>query len=91
MDGVSTIAGIPPPAKGDFTTNDYVKLLAPLHLAEYEISLPRSADIRPIRPFCGWSSAQPAKSLSWYDGYNKTKHDRSSHFTEASPWNVSKR
>jgi hypothetical protein len=39
------IAGIPPPAKGGCTANDYVKLLGPLHLSEYEISLPRYADI----------------------------------------------
>jgi hypothetical protein len=80
-------AGVTPPARGDFRTNDYVKLLGPLHLAEYEISLPRYADVPPIRPFYGWSAAQPTRSLAWYDGYNKTKHDRSSHFTEASLWN----
>jgi hypothetical protein len=77
------IAGASPPAKGDFTTNDYVKLLGQLHLSEYQVSLPRYADIPPIRPFHSWSAAQPTKSLLWYDAYNKTKHDRSSHFIEA--------
>ena len=56
-----------PPARSDFTTNDYVKLLVPLHLADYQISLPRYSDIQPIRPFLGWSAAQPTKSLPWYD------------------------
>ena len=76
-----------PPARSDFTTNDYVKLLVPLHLADYQISLPRYSDIQPIRPFLGWSAAQPTKSLPWYDAYNKTKHDRNSHFAEATLWN----
>lgn len=81
------IAGAVPPAKGDFSTNDYVKLLKHLYLAEYQISLPRYADIPPIRPFYSWSAAQPTKSLPWYDAYNKTKHDRSLHFAEATLWN----
>jgi hypothetical protein len=81
------IAGVTPPARGDFTTNDYVKLLEPLHLAEYQVSLPRYADVPAIRPFHGWSAAQPTRSLPWYDAYNKTKHDRSSYFTEATLWN----
>ena len=34
-----------------------------------------------------WSAAQPTKSLPWYDAYNKTKHDRSLHFAEATLWN----
>lgn len=74
-------------AKGDFGTKDYVRLLGPLHLADYVISLPRYADIDPIRPFDGWSSAQPTKSLPWYDAYNKTKHDRTTHFSEANVGN----
>lgn len=72
-----------PPKKRDFTTSDYVKLSEQLHLADYQILLPRYADIPPIRPFHGWSTVQPTKSLTWYDAYNKTKHDRSSHFAEA--------
>lgn len=81
------IAGLTPPPKGDFTTKDYVKLFEPLYLADYVVSLPRYADIQDICPFHGWSVAQPTKSLSWYDAYNKTKHDRSMHFCEATLWN----
>jgi hypothetical protein len=80
------IAGIVPAANRDFTTSDYVKLLDPLHLAEFQVSLPRYTDIRPIRPFEGWTAAQPTRSLPWYNAYNKTKHDRSSHFSEATLW-----
>ena len=44
------IANVEPPSRGDFTTNDYVKLLGPLHLAEYLISLPRYADVEGLIP-----------------------------------------
>jgi hypothetical protein len=81
------VAGSASFGKRDFTTNDYVKLLGPLYLAEYQVLLPRYADVPPIRPFHDWSADQPTKSLPWYDAYNKTKHDRSSHFTDATLWN----
>jgi hypothetical protein len=84
--GYLRITGATPQARGDFTTNEYVKLSGPLYLAEYQVSLPRYAVIPPIRPFQNWSVTNPTKSLPWYDAYNKTKHDRSSHFTEATLW-----
>lgn len=68
---------------GKLGTKDYVKLHGPLRLEEYSVSLPRYADIGSIRPFLNWSPAQPTQSLSWYDAYNKTKHDRGSHFDQA--------
>ena len=68
-----------------FTTNDYVKLLTPLHLAEYEITLPRYKEIPPTRPFLGWSTVPgPTQTLPWYDAYNKTKHDARAQFSAAS-------
>jgi hypothetical protein len=76
------IAGETPPKRG-FTTNDYVKLLAPLRLGEYAVSLPRYAAVSPRLPFDGWSPANPSQSLVWYDAYNKTKHDRERHFDSA--------
>jgi hypothetical protein len=33
------VAGVEPAGGGDFTTRDYVQLLEPLHLSEYELSL----------------------------------------------------
>lgn len=66
-----------------FTTNDYVKLLQPLHLDEFEIGLPRYQGIPQFRPFLGWSTQQPTQSLLWYDDYNKAKHDRTTHFDSA--------
>jgi hypothetical protein len=71
------------PAGRSFTTNDYVKLLAPLCLAEYKVSFKQSNSMPPSCPFENWSSANPTQSLGWYDSYNKTKHDRATHFAEA--------
>jgi len=80
-------AGKIPPTKSSFTTNEYVKLLTPLHLADYQVALPRYSEIPPIRPFNGWTAKAATKSIPWYDAYNKTKHDRSAHFSEATLWN----
>ena len=81
------ISGSTPSANVDFTTRDYVKLSKPLHLEEYEIGMPRYVGIPKMKPFLGWSATQPTKSLTWYDAYNKSKHDRTSHFAEATLWN----
>lgn len=67
----------------DFTTKDYVKLLSPLFLSEFEITMKPYSGVPTMRPFDGWDSNSPTKSLSWYDAYNKTKHDRTTHFAEA--------
>jgi hypothetical protein len=72
-----------PPNGRALTTNDYVKLLQPLYLDEFEIDLPRYPGITQFRPFSGWSTRQPTQSLPWYDHYNKTKHDRTTHFNSA--------
>jgi len=77
------VAGVVPPRRG-FTTNDYVKLLAPLRLAEFSVSLPRYAAVPLMLPFARWSSNDPTASIPWYSAYNKTKHDRTSHFDAAS-------
>jgi hypothetical protein len=70
--------------KQGYTTNDYIMLRAPLHLEEYEVSLPRYKEIAPIRPFFGWATVPgPTQSLPWYDAYNKTKHDSKDHFSAA--------
>ena len=77
------LAGVMPTRNSGFNTGDYFRLAAPLFLDEYEITLGRYADIPAIRPFFGWSSSAPTQSLGWYDAYNKTKHDRTTHFEQA--------
>jgi len=71
------------PSGRNYNTNDYVKLLEPLHLKEYKISLKIKSDIQDIVPFNSWSNQNPTTSLDWYDAYNKTKHDRENHFDKA--------
>lgn len=65
------------------TTNQYVRLLRPLHLADYEISYSLFQTLPVVTPFRGWRASNPTASLPWYDAYNKTKHDRATHFNLA--------
>jgi hypothetical protein len=71
-----------------WTTNDFVKLLAPLRLADYEINLPLYPGIPALSPFHKWNANQPTQSLTWYDAYNATKHDREKNFSQATMSNV---
>lgn len=75
-------AGRPVGARG-YSTNDYVALLGPLHLAEYQLELVPYANAPYVRPFASWRVAAPTQSLAWYDAYNKTKHNRSKHLSSA--------
>lgn len=76
-------AGVVPVNGKDFTTKDYVKLLSPLFLSEYEIIVKPYGSIPSLKPFDGWDPNAPTKSLAWYDAYNKTKHDRTNYFSVA--------
>ncbi|MDN7653964.1 hypothetical protein QZM62_10965 [Burkholderia multivorans] len=62
------------------STNQYVKLHAPLHLSDYEVSYPLFNDSLIVRPFATWDAANPTTSLLWYDAYNRTKHNRTTYF-----------
>jgi hypothetical protein len=64
-------------------TTDYVKLLRPMLLDEYEVTLPLYPWLTPIKPFHGWNPALPTQSLPWYDAYNAVKHDRENEFSRA--------
>jgi hypothetical protein len=67
-------AGVMPAGQG-FRTTDYVRLMSPLYLSEYEVSFPRHSSLAPIRPFATWNPAMATQSLQWYSKYNETKHD----------------
>lgn len=71
------------PSGRSFSTNDYVKLLKPLYLAEYRIRFKLITGNYSVTPFSQWSAANPTQSLPWYNAYNKTKHDREQHFAVA--------
>lgn len=77
------IAGVKAVNGKNYTTKDYVKLNSKLYLPEYEFTLKAYADVPPIIPFKDWDEKSPTKSLTWYDAYNKTKHDRNTYFSEA--------
>ncbi|MEK7551870.1 MAG: hypothetical protein AAB534_00445 [Patescibacteria group bacterium] len=64
------------PSTARLRTNDYVKLLQAMFLDAYELSLQSYPNFPKFIPFAGWNSSNPTTSLSWYDAYNKTKHDR---------------
>lgn len=68
------------PKKGIFDTRDFIKLLVPLKLDEYEIILSHYPSLGVIIPFKGWSDENPSKSLGWYRNYNLVKHDRELNF-----------
>jgi hypothetical protein len=65
------------------TTRDYVKLLRPMKLDDYSVSFPSFPWLEPVRPFEGWSDAEPTTSLGWYDAYNGVKHNREREFHRA--------
>jgi hypothetical protein len=60
--------------------NDYVKLTEPLKLLDYVITFHDFPDLPPVRPFAGWSTAHPTRSLGWYAAYHGVKHNRESEF-----------
>jgi hypothetical protein len=62
--------------RGHWTTNDYVKLLAPLRLDQYAVTLASHPDYGELEPFDGWTVTDPTQSLPWYEAYNLTKHNR---------------
>lgn len=66
--------------QNSWNTSDYFKLEAALRLKDYAVRFVKFPWIDPIFPFAGWSNDAPTKSLSWYDAYNQTKHDRESAF-----------
>ncbi len=72
------------------STNDYVKLVAPLKLADFELEFPLFPEISAINPFAGWNTDTPTQSLIWYDACNKVKHDRVTNFHLATMSNVIK-
>jgi len=74
------------PQAARLTTNDYVKLLAPMRLDEYALRLALYQDewTEIVTPFATWDPTQATQSLTWYDAYNATKHDREGSRSRAS-------
>lgn len=64
------------PSKNSYSTIDYVKCLPHLKLNDYEAQLIHFPGLGNFKPFDGWNSQQPTKSLTWYNAYNSVKHNR---------------
>lgn len=67
----------------NYSTADYVKLRSAMRLDEYAVTFPSYPWLAPIKPFEGWSNANPTKTLKWYDAYNGVKHNREKEFERA--------
>ena len=64
-------------------TNDYVKLKKTLLLDTYKIKFISHPYSLEFKPFGDWDEERPTQTLSWYDDYNKTKHDSLFNFDKA--------
>lgn len=73
---------------GQLTTRDYVKLLKPMLLDCYELSLQSYPRFPSFKPFAYWDATNSTQSLEWYDAYNKTKHDREDNLRLATLYNT---
>lgn len=69
--------------KASYTTSDYHRLVEPLYLKEWAVSLRNYPDLGSFSPFSSWDKSNPTKSLPWYDAYNAVKHHREEKFKQA--------
>ena len=53
-------------------------------LSEYNVNFASHPIKHNFQPFKDWEAANPTQPLPWYDGYNKTKHNKPDYFSEAS-------
>lgn len=71
---------------GNWTMADYKKINKSHKLSSYKVKLPVWKGTENIRkPFENWKDD---KSLTWWDVYNKSKHDRHSEFEKATFQNL---
>lgn len=66
-----------------WNTKDYVNLIKPLYLNQWEVALTRSPRYPSFAPFGAWDITKPTQSLDWYNAYNITKHDRENKLHDA--------
>lgn len=69
--------------RDQLSTRQYVKLAAPMRLNDWRVRLDRFPDYHAVAPFEGWDPSAPTQTLSWYDVYNRTKHDRETNLSHA--------
>ena len=76
-----------PREEKDWSIKDYFKVARPTRLNEYKICFLRWATNHEFEPFVEWNPSR-RETLSWYDSYNKVKHDRFTNFHKASLENL---
>ncbi|MBD2094487.1 hypothetical protein H6F90_04895 [Trichocoleus sp. FACHB-591] len=69
--------------RNHYTTKDYVKLIVPMCLEDYQVQLRWYPDFPSFKPFERWDSSKPTQSIVWYDAYNATKHNREANLHKA--------
>ena len=69
----------------NFNIKDYYKINEATKLSDYEVTCELWHPMKVFKPFQEWCNGH---SLSWYQAYNKVKHNRSSEFSKASLENV---
>jgi hypothetical protein len=62
---------------------DYVRLVEPMQLEYWNVSLASHGDYGDIRPFGGWNPGPASGGLDWYKAYNDAKHDRENNLSHA--------
>ena len=73
----------------NFNMTDYYKLEPACRLSEYRVRTSVwSEHDRIFQPFKSWNGTVDYVPLSWYQGYNDSKHDRTANFPAASFENV---
>jgi hypothetical protein len=77
-----------PPGPKRWTTREYVRILSPLRLETWSVTMPLYPRYGRITPFAGWNPDEPSGSLPWYSAYNATKHDREGELARADLENV---
>ncbi|MGO8954728.1 MAG: hypothetical protein ACLQF2_15585 [Rhodomicrobium sp.] len=58
------------------TTKNYFPLKERLHLGEYGVHFAQYQTLKDVRPFSHWQLINTTKSLTWYNDYNYSKHNR---------------
>lgn len=71
-----------------WTTSDFARLIAPMRIAEWTVSISAHQGFGAFAPFGSWTKDQPTQSLPWYDAYNAVKHDRENAIEHATFANV---
>lgn len=85
--GVLEAHGIKPRRKY-FNTEDYSRLIDPLHLPEWGVVVKYQPGLGAVKPFEFWSASNSTQSIPWYEAYNLVKHDRLGNMEYANFFNL---